>query len=90
MGARTTRQKVKGPSQKVALALSAQTHSSARPLDLPMPISRRSSVGPSPCGIDWSRNSRQKYPEGTGLRFEIETAHDIAAVKKLAAIKLQR
>jgi hypothetical protein len=31
-----------------------------------------------------------KYPEGTGLRFEIETAHDIAAVKKLAAIKLQR
>lgn len=31
-----------------------------------------------------------KYPEGTGLRFEIKTAKDIAVVKKLAAIKLQR
>lgn len=31
-----------------------------------------------------------KYPEGTGLRFEIKTADDIAAVKTLAAIKLQR
>jgi hypothetical protein len=31
-----------------------------------------------------------KYPEGTGLRFEIKTAKDIALVKKLAAIKLQR
>ena len=30
-----------------------------------------------------------KYPEGTGLRFEIKTARDIAVVKKLAAIKLQ-
>ena len=30
-----------------------------------------------------------KYPEGTGLRFEIKTAKDIAVVKKLAAIKLQ-
>jgi len=31
-----------------------------------------------------------KYPEGTGLRFEITTAKDIAVVKTLAAIKLQR
>lgn len=31
-----------------------------------------------------------RYPEGTGLRFEIKTADDIAAVKTLAAIKLQR
>jgi hypothetical protein len=30
-----------------------------------------------------------KYPEGTGLRFQIKTAKDIAVVKKLAAIKLQ-
>ena len=30
-----------------------------------------------------------KYPEGTGLRFQIKTAKNIAAVKKLAAIKLQ-
>lgn len=30
-----------------------------------------------------------KYPEGTGLRFEIKTAKDIAVVKTLAAIKLQ-
>lgn len=30
-----------------------------------------------------------KYPEGTGLRFEIKTVRDIAVVKKLAAIKLQ-
>ena len=30
-----------------------------------------------------------KYPEGTGLRFEIKTAKDIVVVKKLAAIKLQ-
>lgn len=31
-----------------------------------------------------------KYPEGTGLRFEIKTAKDIAVVKTLAAIELQR
>ena len=30
-----------------------------------------------------------KYPEGTGLRFQIKAAKDIAVVKKLAAIKLQ-
>lgn len=30
-----------------------------------------------------------KYPEGTGLRFQITAAKDIAVVKKLAAIKLQ-
>ena len=30
-----------------------------------------------------------KYPEGTGLRFPIKAAKDIAVVKKLAAIKLQ-
>jgi hypothetical protein len=30
-----------------------------------------------------------KYPEGTGLRFEITTAKDIAVVKNLATIKLQ-
>lgn len=31
----------------------------------------------------------RKYPEGTGLRFQITAAKDIAVVKKLAAIKLQ-
>lgn len=30
-----------------------------------------------------------KYPEGTGLRFQIKAVKDIAVVKKLAAIKLQ-
>ena len=30
-----------------------------------------------------------KYPEGTGLRFQIKAAKEIAVVKKLAAIKLQ-
>jgi hypothetical protein len=30
-----------------------------------------------------------RYPEGTGLRFQISAAKDIAVVKKLAAIKLQ-
>ena len=30
-----------------------------------------------------------QYPEGTGLRFEIKTAKDIAVVKTLASIKLQ-
>ena len=30
-----------------------------------------------------------KYPEGTGLRFQIKAAKDMAVVKKLAAIKLQ-
>jgi len=30
-----------------------------------------------------------KYPEGTGVRFQIKAAKDIAVVKKLAAIKLQ-
>jgi hypothetical protein len=30
-----------------------------------------------------------KYPEGTGVRFQIKAAKDIALVKKLAAIKLQ-
>jgi hypothetical protein len=30
-----------------------------------------------------------KYPEGTGLRFQIKAVRDIAVVKKLAAIKLQ-
>ena len=30
-----------------------------------------------------------KYPEGTGLRFQIKAAKDIAIVKRLAAIKLQ-
>ena len=29
-----------------------------------------------------------KYPEGTGLRFEIKSPRDLAAVKQLAAIKL--
>lgn len=30
-----------------------------------------------------------KHPEGTGVRFQIKAAKDIAVVKKLAAIKLQ-
>ena len=30
-----------------------------------------------------------KYPEGTGLRFEITAAKDLGVVEKLAAIKLQ-
>ena len=30
-----------------------------------------------------------KYPEGTGLRFQVTTVKDVAVVKKLAAIKLQ-
>ena len=30
-----------------------------------------------------------KYPQGTGLRFQIKAGKDIAVVKKLAAIKLQ-
>ena len=30
-----------------------------------------------------------KYPEGTGLRFQIKAAKDMAVVRKLAAIKLQ-
>jgi hypothetical protein len=30
-----------------------------------------------------------KYPEGTGLRFQVTAVKDIAVVKKLAAIKLQ-
>ena len=30
-----------------------------------------------------------RYPEGTGLRFQIKAAKDIAVVKKLAVIKLQ-
>jgi hypothetical protein len=30
-----------------------------------------------------------KYPEGTGLRFEVKAVKDIAVVTKLAAIKLQ-
>jgi hypothetical protein len=30
-----------------------------------------------------------KYPEGTGLRFQIKTANDVAVVKELAAIKLR-
>ena len=30
-----------------------------------------------------------KYPEGTGVRFQIKSAKDIAVVKTLAAIKLQ-
>ena len=31
-----------------------------------------------------------EYPEGTGLRFQIKAVKDIAVVKKLAAIKLQK
>ena len=30
-----------------------------------------------------------KYPEGTGVRFQIKTAKDIATVKTLAGIKLR-
>ena len=30
----------------------------------------------------------EKYPEGTGVRLEIKTLRDLAAVKKLAMIKL--
>ena len=30
----------------------------------------------------------RKYPEGTGLRFQIKAAKDMAVVRKLAAIKL--
>jgi hypothetical protein len=30
-----------------------------------------------------------KYPEGTGLRFQVKAVKDIAVAKKLAAIKLQ-
>ena len=30
-----------------------------------------------------------KYPEGTGLRFQIKAANDMGVVKTLAAIKLQ-
>ena len=30
-----------------------------------------------------------KYPEGTGLRFQVKTAKDITLVKSLAAIKRQ-
>jgi hypothetical protein len=30
-----------------------------------------------------------KYPEGTGLRFQINAVKDISVVKKLAAIKLE-
>ena len=30
-----------------------------------------------------------KYPEGTGLRFQVKAGKDIAVVKKLAAAKLQ-
>jgi hypothetical protein len=30
-----------------------------------------------------------EYPEGTGLRFQVKAAKDIAVVKKLAAIKLR-
>lgn len=30
-----------------------------------------------------------KYPEGTGVRFQIKAASDIAMVKRLAALKLQ-
>jgi hypothetical protein len=30
-----------------------------------------------------------KYPEGTGLRFQIKALKEMAVVKKLAAIKLQ-
>lgn len=29
-----------------------------------------------------------KYPEGTGLRLEVESARDIGVLKRLAAIKL--
>jgi hypothetical protein len=32
--------------------------------------------------------SAPKYPEGTGIRLEVKSARDIAALMKLAAIKL--
>jgi hypothetical protein len=34
-------------------------------------------------------NEAPRYPEGTGVRLEVKTARDIAAVKKLAGIKLE-
>lgn len=33
-------------------------------------------------------NEAPKYPEGTGIRLEVKSSRDIAALKKLAAVKL--
>jgi len=34
-------------------------------------------------------NEAPKYPEGTGIRIPVKTPKDLAAVKKLAAIKIE-
>lgn len=53
------------------------------------------SRGMAAAGQDrWSQRMKrilqesQKYPEGTGIRVPVKSARDVAAVKRLAAIKM--
>ncbi len=50
---------------------------------------RAARAGKLPQRIVKIMNEAPKYPEGTGIRIPVKTPKDLAAVKKLAAIKIE-